>query len=481
MAKSTITREESVQAVFDLKVGYRLGFADIEILKRVARMALAAMDSEPVAEVLSIRPGNDTSTIDRALPVGTQLYRHAQPAPDRDQVRREHAEFSQTTFGNVGPVGPLKHLSKEALEAAAEPDDLSEWADMQFLLWDAQRRAGITDEQITLAMIEKLAVNKLREWPAPKDGEPRLHIKEQPAPVAEREPIAWLNDAYLARGVVDGEAGSEDAGPGYIPVYREASPAQPAPVVMDDIKLRELFDSWFASDCSFDRSPEASEEGNIAWRESYWYVWQRCRAAMLQAGTLTNEGETILHNYRTAMEGIGHIRRTLEETFGGLHGTHVEPDVLMDCKTICDAIYAAYSGNSPVIPEGYVMVPKEPTNEMLAAAKEWTGLTSTAEAVYIKMLEAATQPQNEPQNIPEIIPQWIPVSERMPEDRISVILWDAEIGEVTSGHYSHKTQTFYHCGDAIENEITHWMPPPCAPAVKAAVSVAKTETEGTEE
>ncbi|VGI89145.1 Uncharacterised protein [Klebsiella pneumoniae] len=48
MTKSTITREESVQAVFDLKAGYRLGFADIEILKRVARMALAAMDSEPV-------------------------------------------------------------------------------------------------------------------------------------------------------------------------------------------------------------------------------------------------------------------------------------------------------------------------------------------------------------------------------------------------------------------------------------------------
>ncbi|EPY4769142.1 hypothetical protein ACXDIJ_000320 [Klebsiella quasipneumoniae] len=38
-------------------------------------------DSEPVAEVLSNRPGNDTSTIDRALPVGTQLYRHAQTAP----------------------------------------------------------------------------------------------------------------------------------------------------------------------------------------------------------------------------------------------------------------------------------------------------------------------------------------------------------------------------------------------------------------
>ncbi|WP_447215473.1 DUF550 domain-containing protein, partial [Citrobacter pasteurii] len=95
----------------------------------------------------------------------------------REQVRREHAAWSLATFGDVGPVGPLKHLSKEALEAAAEPGDLSEWADMQFLLWDAQRRAGISDKQITLAMEEKLAVNMARHWPEPKDGEPRLHIK----------------------------------------------------------------------------------------------------------------------------------------------------------------------------------------------------------------------------------------------------------------------------------------------------------------
>lgn len=60
----------------------------------------------------------------------------------RNLIRQRHAEWSQATFGDVGPVGPLKHLSKEALEAAAEPEDLSEWADMQFLLWDAQRRPG---------------------------------------------------------------------------------------------------------------------------------------------------------------------------------------------------------------------------------------------------------------------------------------------------------------------------------------------------
>lgn len=169
--------------------------------KQVVRHALVELqerrkaDSEPVAlqpelakVIYHFRDWNEGFPVERfkADYVITWMlanYPPAQPAKDREQVRREHAEWSQATFGNVGPVGPLKHLSKEALETATEPGDLSEWADMQFLLWDAQRRAGITDEQITQAMIEKLAVNKQRSWPEPKDGEPRLHIKEQSAPV----------------------------------------------------------------------------------------------------------------------------------------------------------------------------------------------------------------------------------------------------------------------------------------------------------
>lgn len=105
---------------------------------------------------------------------------------EREQIRREHAKWSDATFGNVGPVGPLKHLSKQAIEAAADPSDPLEWADMQFLLWDAQRRIGISDDFITKAMIEKLEINKKRQWPEPKDGEPRLHINTQSAqPVSE--------------------------------------------------------------------------------------------------------------------------------------------------------------------------------------------------------------------------------------------------------------------------------------------------------
>ena len=198
-------------------------------------------DSEPVAymhhsgQVITREECCDDKTFAICCKVETPLYRHAQPAPERDRVRCEHAEWSHATFGNVGPVGPLKHLSKEALEAVAEPGDLSEWADMQFLLWDAQRRAGITDEQIIQAMIEKLAVNKLREWPEPKDGEPRLHIKEQPAPL-----------------------------------------------VMDEAQSRAAFEQWCT--VNIERNKWHPEFYAHLPARDQWAAWEACRAIMLNGG-----------------------------------------------------------------------------------------------------------------------------------------------------------------------------------------------------
>lgn len=110
-------------------------------------------------------------------------------------------------------------------------------------------------------------------------------------PVEKRYPVYLSPPAPVAQPVAVpicpkcGDTGMADSGgvqpwgePIEIPCDCRFSP-QPV-VVHDDKQLRALFDAWFASDCSFDRSPDATEEDNIAWRESYWYVWQCCRFAI---------------------------------------------------------------------------------------------------------------------------------------------------------------------------------------------------------
>ncbi|EAP0771947.1 DUF550 domain-containing protein [Salmonella enterica subsp. enterica serovar Infantis] len=201
---TTITKEEVKAFIEQIESDLANGWEAQIFELKLARIALASLNATPIYQVQYGQQWRDVSKevygdhrdhgsstrIVYAEPV-SQPYKLPEEKGAslqlRNLIRKRHAEWSDSTFGNVGPVGPLKHLSKEALEAAAEPGDLSEWADMQFLLWDAQRRAGISDEQITQAMVEKLAVNKQREWPEPKDGEPRLHIKAQPAPVVPEE------------------------------------------------------------------------------------------------------------------------------------------------------------------------------------------------------------------------------------------------------------------------------------------------------
>lgn len=127
---------------------------------------------------------------------------------------------------------------------------------------------------------------------------------------------------------------------------------------------------------------------------------------------------------------------------------------------------------SPVIPEGYVMVPKEPTAEMIAAAMNCDDVEFNSDEtfcvnfdnIYAAMVEAAPQPQNAQQNIPEIIPGWIPVSERMPGSQEWVIVfakwanqqvlcWD----DVQNRWTDFEDQSYY------ADMFTHWMPLPAAP------------------
>nr|WP_316540683.1 DUF551 domain-containing protein [Klebsiella michiganensis] len=139
----------------------------------------------------------------------------------------------------------------------------------------------------------------------------------------------------------------------------------------------------------------------------------------------------------------------------------------------------------PVVPDGYVMVPKVPTERMVIdgfesepdetfsepevweAFQKMSGCEQAAfraRLCWAAMLAAAPQlPGSEPATVPG---KWIPVSERMPEERETVVLvadergivWCAEIqdGEIYPDEFP-GTRGFG-CAEA-----THWMPLPAAP------------------
>ena len=108
------------------------------------------------------------------------------------RLMNRHAWWSRRTFGpddKIGPVGPMKHLAEEALEAAEAVNDPVEYADCLLLLLDGIRRAGLTLEQVIEAGQGKMDINENRVWPEPKDGEPRNHVRDTD-PEDERDLLA---------------------------------------------------------------------------------------------------------------------------------------------------------------------------------------------------------------------------------------------------------------------------------------------------
>lgn len=128
----------------------------------------------------------------------------------------DHREWSDTTLGTPaerGPIGALKHLQKEAVEAegaartlkeqAAQPwwadsvesdsaianakenyiarltsDFRSELADCLLLLLDANRRAGFSILEMVEAAQAKMIVNRTRTYPKPTSDVPSEHVRE---------------------------------------------------------------------------------------------------------------------------------------------------------------------------------------------------------------------------------------------------------------------------------------------------------------
>ncbi|PAN73856.1 DUF551 domain-containing protein [Enterobacter cloacae] len=80
--------KQAVQAVADLKAGYTLGHADVEILNELARIALASLEAEPVcvidqSNIDYLKSGSDADVwpASRTEMGDVLLYRDATPAP----------------------------------------------------------------------------------------------------------------------------------------------------------------------------------------------------------------------------------------------------------------------------------------------------------------------------------------------------------------------------------------------------------------
>ncbi|WP_313897513.1 DUF551 domain-containing protein [Klebsiella pneumoniae] len=109
-------------------------------------------------------------------------------------------------------------------------------------------------------------------------------------------------------------------------------------------------------------------------------------------------------------------------------------------------------GNSPVIPDGWKMVPIDATRAMIDAARrvEEDGY----DAMHKAMLAAAPQlPGSEPATVPG---KWIPVSEHLPKEKGVYQVWN--------GKYVDNVPFWFGSFQSLHSElITHWMPLPAAP------------------
>ncbi|MBX4490415.1 DUF551 domain-containing protein [Klebsiella pneumoniae] len=138
-------------------------------------------DSESVAEVLSNRPGNGTSIVDVALPVGTQLYLHAQTAP-------------ALPLPDVVSV-LLNHLEDVLPDDAFNLIDVKAWNAVSMLTCpDACRAAMLQAEPVCTCP----SGNGSLRWPCPVHPGNNPEIPDAWIPVSERMPDENAEQQVLA-------------------------------------------------------------------------------------------------------------------------------------------------------------------------------------------------------------------------------------------------------------------------------------------
>ena len=178
----------------------------------------------------------------------------------------------------------------------------------------------------------------------------------------EAEVVAWEWFYYKQWNVTNDPERAKDVADGGVEVFQLYRRA-PAPVsVPDAMEMDDDFDSAF-------------EHGKAV-------GWNACRSAMLKH----SESFIVTSDHRMMempqVEAINAVTAMIQGV------VYAETPTTMQTAPALDSspkIAELPSGNSPVIPDGWVMVPEDPTHEMLEAGDEQFGTYD----VYRRMIEAA--------------------------------------------------------------------------------------------
>ncbi|WP_261388888.1 DUF551 domain-containing protein [Enterobacter roggenkampii] len=250
----------------------------------------------------------------------------------------------------------------------------------------------------------------------------------------EAEPYGYVHKAAYEQAGSCGLSGDHEA-------YRDSSThiavytATPAPVsVPAAMEIDDDFDSAF-------------EHGKAV-------GWNAYRAAMLQAEPVSNSDELPLDYLQGHKDGLEWAAQ-LAEANHPQTGDWLYDDPIDLARAIRKGpdMPTVQGGNSPVIPDGWQLVPKKITLEMECAL-------SRADSYEIGWRWAlAAAPTHSGTN-----DGWVVCSERMPEQFKAILAFN-EYGEVWSGAYD-RYWNFY-CDNLLVEHVTHWMPLPAAPQQEA--------------
>ncbi|EAB7358941.1 TPA: hypothetical protein HJN31_002823 [Escherichia coli] len=131
---------------------------------------------------------------------------------------------------------------------------------------------------------------------------------------------------------------------------------------------------------------EMDDDFDSAFEHGKAVGWNAYRAAMLQAEPVSNSDELPLDYLQGHKDGLEWAAQ-LAEANHPQTGDWLYDDQIDLARAIRKGpdMPTVQGGNSPVIPDGWVMVPEDPTHEMLEAGDEQFGTYD----VYRRMIEAA--------------------------------------------------------------------------------------------